>query len=96
MASISLAIDGDVDPEKFKSWIGNVLATNGADILRSKGILSVADAKQRFVFQAVHMIADSTWGHAWRGEEKRASKLVFIGRKLDRDALKAGFESCRR
>ena len=96
VASISLAIDGDVDPEKFKSWIGNVLATSGADILRSKGILSVADAQQRFVFQAVHMIADSTWGHAWRLGEKRASKLVFIGRKLDRDALKAGFESCKR
>jgi G3E family GTPase len=42
------------------------------------------------------MIADSTWGHAWRLGEKRASKLVFIGRKLDRDALKAGFESCKR
>jgi G3E family GTPase len=93
--SVSLTIDGDVDPDKFQKWIGAVLAEQGASILRSKGILSVTGAKKRFVFQAVHMIADSTWGIGWRDGEKRASKLVFIGRTLDRDALKAGFESCR-
>ena len=95
VASISLGIDGEVDPEKFQQWIGQVLAQSGADILRSKGILSVKDARQRFVFQAVHMIADSTWGHEWKASDKRASKLVFIGRNLDREKLGAGFESCR-
>jgi G3E family GTPase len=95
VTSISLGIDGEIDPEKFQQWIGQVLAQSGADILRSKGILSVKDARQRFVFQAVHMIADSTWGHEWKAGDKRASKLVFIGRKLDREKLSAGFESCR-
>jgi G3E family GTPase len=95
VASISLGIDGEIDPEKFQQWIGQVLAQSGADILRSKGILSVKDARQRFVFQAVHMIADSTWGLEWKAGDRRASKLVFIGRNLDREKLGAGFESCR-
>jgi G3E family GTPase len=95
VSSISLGIDGEIDPEKFQQWIGQVLAQSGADILRSKGILSVKDARQRFVFQAVHMIADSTWGLEWKPGDKRASKLVFIGRNLDREKLAAGFESCR-
>jgi G3E family GTPase len=95
VSSISLGIDGEIDPEKFQQWIGQVLAQSGADILRSKGILSVKDARQRFVFQAVHMIADSTWGLEWKAGDKRASKLVFIGRNLDREKLAAGFESCR-
>ena len=29
------------------------------------------------------------------GEEERASTLVFIGKNLDRDGLKAGFTACR-
>ena len=30
----------------------------------------------------------------WRADEKRISRLVFIGRNLDRDLLKEGFEDC--
>ncbi|MFY7779495.1 MAG: GTP-binding protein [Tagaea sp.] len=39
--------------------------------------------------------ASYNWGQPWRAGEKRGSKLVFIGRKLDADALKAGFEACK-
>jgi G3E family GTPase len=93
--SVAATVDGPVDPEKFRAWISDVLKNQGQNILRSKGILAVDGAEQRFVFQAVHMIADSTWGQKWREGEKRASKLVFIGRKLETEALKAGFEACK-
>ncbi|MFM7344884.1 MAG: CobW family GTP-binding protein [Tagaea sp.] len=93
--SVSAVVEGPIDPEKFRAWIGGVLQSQGQNILRSKGVLAVEGAEQRFVFQAVHMIADSTWGQKWRDGEKRASKLVFIGRKLETDALKAGFEACK-
>lgn len=93
--SVAAVVDGPVDPEKFRVWISGILQSQGQNILRSKGVLAVEGAEQRFVFQAVHMIADSTWGQPWRAGEKRGSKLVFIGRKLDADALKAGFEACK-
>ncbi|MCZ8123063.1 MAG: GTP-binding protein [Magnetospirillum sp.] len=93
--SVAAVVDGPVDPEKFRVWISGILQSQGQNILRSKGVLAVEGAEQRFVFQAVHMIADSTWGQPWRADEKRGSKLVFIGRKLDADALKAGFEACK-
>jgi G3E family GTPase len=70
------------------------LRLQGQNILRSKGILSVKGAVQRYVFQAVHMIADSTWGQKWGEGDRRVSKLVFIGRHLDPAKLKAGFEGC--
>jgi G3E family GTPase len=95
VTSTSVTIPGNVDAEKFQAWITETLRTQGQNILRSKGILSVKDAQQRYVFQAVHMIADSSWGQKWRDGEKRVSKLVFIGRHLDPAALKAGFEGCR-
>ena len=30
----------------------------------------------------------------WKAGDKRYSRLVFIGRNLDKAALQAGFESC--
>jgi G3E family GTPase len=94
IGSTSATVDGPVDPEKLKIWIDRLLATQGQSILRSKGVLSVAGAKQRYVFQAVHMLADWAWGPAWKPAEPRVSKMVFIGRNLDADALRAGFAAC--
>lgn len=75
-------------------WISGVLREKGADILRSKGVLAVEGDDRRLVFQGVHMLMDFEPGQAWRDGDKRVSKLVFIGRKLDVDALKRGFQAC--
>ena len=40
------------------------------------------------------MIMEGEWLWAWRAGERRWSRLVFIGRKLDEAALRAGFEAC--
>jgi len=94
IGSVSAVVEGPVDPEKFQAWIQPILATQGTSILRAKGIFAVEGADQRFVFQAVHMLADSAWGTPWRTAEARRSKMVFIGRNLDTDRLRAGFAAC--
>ena len=93
--SISLTLDTPVDSRKFDAWIGELLASKGQDILRSKGILDFKGSDKRFVFQAVHMIKDGDFQRDWRNDEDRFSRLVFIGRELDRDVLQQGFEGCR-
>ena len=95
MKSVSLKLDTAVDSRKFDAWISELLATKGQDILRSKGILDFKGSDKRFVFQAVHMIKDGDFQRDWRSDEDRFSRLVFIGRELDRDALQQGFEGCR-
>jgi G3E family GTPase len=92
--SISLSLAAPLSPEKFNTWIGHILQTQGADILRTKGILSYAGQDRRFAFQAVHMIADGDFVAAWKPGETRQSRLVFIGRNLNRPQLRRGFESC--
>jgi G3E family GTPase len=62
--------------------------------LRSKGVLAVDGEDRRLVFQGVHMIMDSNWGQPWRTADARTSKMVFIGRNLDADALARGFKAC--
>jgi G3E family GTPase len=92
--SISLTTATPLNAAKFDAWISDVLMTQGQSILRTKGILNMADNDQRFVFQAVHMVSEGSYTGAWPAKDKRRSRLVFIGRNLDEAALSAGFKAC--
>ncbi len=94
MQSVALEIPGDVDPEKFMPWINDYVQTEGPHILRSKGILAFKGEPKRFVFQGVHMVLDGDLQRDWRPDEKRTSKIVFIGRELKRDEIEKGFRAC--
>ncbi|NDA46184.1 MAG: GTP-binding protein [Alphaproteobacteria bacterium] len=94
MQSLSIRVDGDVDPNKFMPWINDLVQQEGPNILRSKGILSFKDEPKRFVFQGVHMILDGELQRDWKPSEKRESKVVFIGRNLKEDAIRKGFMAC--
>ena len=94
MQSISIKTDKPLNPDKFFPWVQDLVATDGKDILRCKGILNFKDDPERFVFQGVHMILDGDHQRKWRDNEKRDSRLVFIGRKLPEDKIRKGFESC--
>jgi G3E family GTPase len=94
LTSISLSVTAPLDARKFNTWIGHILQTEGQNILRTKGILSYKNEDRRFAFQAVHMIADGDFVAPWKPDEKRTSRIVFIGRDLNRPNLRRGFESC--
>jgi G3E family GTPase len=94
VSSMSFEVEKPIDPEKFNAWIGVLLQDKGADLLRTKGILAYANEDRRFAFQAVHMIADGDFIGKWKDDDRRVSKLVFIGRNLNRPQLRRGFESC--
>jgi G3E family GTPase len=94
LTSISLTAEAPLDPEKFQAWIGHILQTQGEKLLRTKGILSYKGENRRFAFQAVHMIADGDFVAPWKSGEPRVSRIVFIGRDLNRPQLRRGFESC--
>ncbi len=92
--SISLASDVPLDMEKFQTWFGQLLQTRGQDVLRSKGILDFKGEEDRFVFQGVHMLMDGAPMGSWP-EGARQSRIVFIGRDLDKMGLEEGFAACR-
>ena len=94
MQSVSLSIEGDIDPEKFMPWLQNYVQKEGASILRAKGILAFKNEPRCFVFQGVHMLLDGDLQREWKPQEKRLSRLVFIGRNLKKDEITQGFLGC--
>ena len=94
MQSVSLKTDKPLNPDTFFPWVQNLVQTEGPNILRCKGILSFKNDDQRFVFQGVHMILDGDHQRPWKNDEKRDSRIVFIGRNLPEQAIRQGFENC--
>ncbi|UJB71639.1 GTP-binding protein [Acaryochloris sp. 'Moss Beach'] len=94
VGSVALTESGEIDGERLNSWLGNLLQTRGPDIFRMKGILNIAGADQRFVFQGVHMLFDGRADRPWKANETRKNELVFIGRNLDETQLKQEFQAC--
>ena len=91
---VALTLERPVDGQRMTRWLDGVLAEQGADILRAKGIVDVKGEERRLVFQAVHMMLEGDFQRPWRDGERRYSRMVFIGRNLDEAALRRGFEAC--
>jgi G3E family GTPase len=92
--SASFEVSRPIDMAKFQQWISTLLQEKGGDLLRTKGILHVAGEPRRFAFQAVHMMADGDYLET-PADPAEKSRLVFIGRDLNRPQLRRGFEACQ-
>jgi hypothetical protein len=96
VSSLSIILPGEVDLALMQDWVGNILRNKGADIYRMKGVIAVALANEKYVYQAVHMIFQGNFDYEekWGKDEERVSKLVFIGKDLDKEEIRKGFTAC--
>ncbi|UVM02429.1 CobW family GTP-binding protein [Pseudomonas laurylsulfatiphila] len=93
VSSVGIAVDGAVNLGDFHRWITKLRIEQANNLYRMKGVLAVADQDQRYVLQGVHSLVEFRASTSW-GNEPRSSKIVFIGRDLDRAALNQGFAAC--
>jgi G3E family GTPase len=91
--SISLRA-GIMDPKKFFPWIQKTTQFDGPNILRLKGIIALDQDDDRYVVQGIHMIVEGDHNRAWKPDEDRISRIVFIGRDLDAEKLERTFKAC--
>lgn len=82
------------DPAKLEDYLGALTQVYGTDMLRYKGVLYMDGSNRRMIFQGVHMLMGADVGRPWGKDEKPASKIVFIGRNLPKDAILKGLEAC--
>ena len=83
-----------LDLEKIEAFLSLLIQTYGNDMLRYKGVLNIAGQDQRMIFQGVHMTMGGSPGKAWAADEKRESKMVFIGRNLPKRIFVEGLAYC--
>ena len=92
--TVAIATPGDLDGLKLSQWFRELLAEFGERIMRMKGILNLRKDPDQFVFQGVHLLFEGRPGRAWANDEERVNRLVFIGRKLDKEKITQGFMNC--
>merc|ERR1712084_8909 len=93
-SSVGIDVEGEVVQQKLNEWISWLLREKGVDLFRSKGVLAVKGMKQKFVFQAIHMLFANSQEGEWGPDEEKICKMVFIGKNLDRAELTTGFTKC--
>lgn len=95
--SMSTIVPGEVNVVMMEKWIQRLITEDGANLYRYKGIIAVKGMDAKFVFQGVGMMFSGNFDTSakWKEGEERASRFVFIGKNLDTDFLKQGFEACR-
>ena len=81
-------------PARLEEYLGALTQVYGQDLLRYKGVLFISGSPRRQVLQGVHMVIAAEPGRPWGREERPASTIVFIGRKLPREAILKGLEAC--
>jgi G3E family GTPase len=96
VSSVGLKLEGSVNNNMLERWIQRLITEDGANLYRYKGVISVQGMDYKFIFQGVGMLfsggfSDKKWG----ADEKRESRFVFIGKHLDHDMYRKGFEACK-
>lgn len=94
VSSFAVSASADIDPNAFQSWIDELTAEQADNLYRMKGIVAVKNDDRRYVFQGVHSLIEFRAAQPWNRSESRQSKIVFIGRDLNPDALDERFQAC--
>ena len=86
--------DRAFDPAKLEDYLGAIVNIYGPKMLRYKGVLDMKGTTRKVIFQGVHQLMGSDLGPEWTGDEKRESRMVFIGIDLPQDIFKQGLDQC--
>ena len=82
------------DAAKLEDFLGAIVNIYGPRMLRYKGVLNMKGTERKVIFQGVHQLMGSDLGPVWAKDEKRNSKMVFIGINLPKDIFLQGMEQC--
>lgn len=88
-----LEADGPLDFMVFQDWLETLLATQGANVLRLKGVLEVKDVDRPVAVHGVqHVFHPPAALPNWDGVE-RVSRIVFITKNLSESAVRSTFQA---
>ena len=87
ITSHSFCFNGGFELSKFSLWMESFLLFNTNRIYRVKGIINIHNDDRKYIVQGVNASLSLSQGSAWDTNEERCSKLVFIGKNLEKNEL---------
>ena len=83
--SVEITLDRAFDPQILTTQLKQLVQQQ--EIYRVKGFVSVSNKPMRLVLQGVGNRFDSFYDRLWQADEPRHTRLVLIGRNLDRESV---------
>lgn len=77
--------------DRLSEFMNELLEAHGRQLLRYKGVLSIAGEPRTLVFQGVLKLYGFDWDRQWQADEPRESVLVFIGDDLPEATISERF-----
>ena len=98
ITSVVLSTEHMLSLSQVDTWAANLLwekEAHGMEIFRMKGIFAIRGSNTRHIFQAVHELFDCEPmrgnGGLWLEGQQRVSRVVVIGRDLNKTKLMTNF-----
>ena len=91
ISSLVLRTDKSLDIDSLSAFMNELLEDHGKQLLRYKGVLSIAGEERRLVFQGVLKLYGFDWDTEWAEGEARESVMVFIADDLPEAKIREGF-----
>jgi cobalamin biosynthesis protein CobW len=83
--STNIVLDASFDPVLLREVLEQIVLEQ--EVYRVKGFVSVPDKAMRLVVQGVGSRFEDFYDRSWKPEEPRLTKLVFIGKQLNRSQI---------
>jgi G3E family GTPase len=89
VSSLSFVFARSYDAGRLNAFLRELTERQGETLFRIKGIVGIAGEDRRHVVQGIHRVFEVKPAEPW-GREPATSKIVLIGRDLDRRAIGEG------
>ena len=90
--SFSFEFEKPFNVEKFEFFVQAL--SEKEQVFRSKGFVAIAGNPRRAIFHGVNNRFTIMWDRLWEKDETRKSQLVFIGKGLKEESIRAELTKC--